>query len=89
MSCLTYETSTLAQLVVSPIFLVTVVISISTLLLLERNERIVFVVIKFYILMVAPGLKCWLQHYKEKFHGPWDIAHVEEHKIPKHPTANL
>ena len=48
-----------------------------------------FILIELYIFIVAPGLKWWLQHYKEKFNGPWDIAHVEEQNIPKHPSTSF
>ena len=68
---------------VTDIFFVTVVlasivlIAVATCRLLEhQREQIALVGMLLTICLIAPSWKYYLQRYKVRITGPWEIAHI-------------
>ena len=61
----------------SPCFAITAALSVSAwLLLVSPVEKIIFVGIQLFLLVLSPCLQYWLQGYKKIISGKWNIAHI-------------
>ena len=56
--------------------LVSGILTMALIILLEPAETLMVLVITSFIGIFVPIWKYYLQYYKIKLRGPWDIAHV-------------
>ena len=61
----------------SPCFAITTALTAAAwLLLVSSAERFAFAGLQLLLLVLSPCLQWWLQRYKKRITGKWDIAHI-------------